>query len=263
MKTRALLLLTFFLAVGALASFGAPAATASPDLQLTNFPTPTPGADGRILYQVQSGDTLWRISAVSGVSLDQLRILNNLGADDVLVEGQIILLGVGGPEVEPTQEVIVTPLEDLQPTATPLSNTGNICVLLFDDTNGDSLRQETELSIPGGAISVTERLGNFTETRNTEIGDVEVCFEGIPAGEYNITTAIPDGYNPTTELSATIQLNAGNSKSLRMGAQISSGGIADVLPVEEGGRSPLLGILGLGLLLAGGGVGFMAIQRMR
>jgi hypothetical protein len=192
-----------------------------------------------------------------------LRILNNLGADDVLVEGQIILLGVGGPEVEPTQEVIVTPLEDLQPTATSLSNTGNICVLLFDDANGDSLRQETELSIPGGAISVTERLGNFTETRNTEIGDVEVCFEGIPAGEYNITTAIPDGYNPTTELSATIQLNAGNSKSLRMGAQISSGGIADVLPVEEGGRSPLLGILGLGLLLAGGGMGFMAIQRMR
>jgi hypothetical protein len=48
-----------------------------------------------------------------------------------------------------------------------------------------------------------------------------------------------------------------------MGAQISSGGIADVLPVEEGGRSPLLGILGLGLLLAGGGMGFMAIQRMR
>ena len=44
--------------------------SAAPALQLTPFPTPTPGTDGRIIYQVQDNDTLWRISAVSGVSLD-------------------------------------------------------------------------------------------------------------------------------------------------------------------------------------------------
>ena len=54
--------------------FSAQAPTlAAPNLQLTDFPTPTPGQDGRILYIVQDFDTLWRISAVSGVTLDELR----------------------------------------------------------------------------------------------------------------------------------------------------------------------------------------------
>jgi hypothetical protein len=266
MKNRALILVAFPLLIAlfaARAALGGPAASAAPAVQLTDFPTPTPGADGRILYVVQSGDTLWRIAAVSGVPLEELRLLNNMGVDDVLVAGQTILLGIGGPAVTPTQEIIVTPLENLTPSPTPSLNTGNICVLLFLDANGDSLRQEEELSIEGGAVSVTERLGNFSETRNTELGDVEVCFEAIPAGEYNVTVAIPDGYNPTTQLSATVQLDPGVIKNLRMGAQVSAGGVADILPVQEGGRSPLLGILGLALVLAGGGVGFIAVQRMR
>ena len=54
-------------------------------------------------YVVQPGDTLWRISAVSGISLDELRRLNNLTAEDVIREGQTLLLGFGGPSGLPTQ----------------------------------------------------------------------------------------------------------------------------------------------------------------
>ena len=62
-------------------SFTIPA-LAAPKAQQTVFPTPTPGPDGRIIYIVQPGDTLWRVSAITGVPLDELRGLNNLGADE-------------------------------------------------------------------------------------------------------------------------------------------------------------------------------------
>ena len=89
--------------VSALIIFGlSGTVSAAPALQLTPFPTPTPGPDGRILYIVKVGDTLLRISLISGVSLDELRGLNNLTGDNIF-EGQELLLGLGGPsQVTPT-----------------------------------------------------------------------------------------------------------------------------------------------------------------
>ena len=65
-------------------------------LQLTPFPTPTADAEGKIYYIVQEGDTLWRISAITGVSVDQLRAYNKLGLDTPIVPGQKLLIGLGG-----------------------------------------------------------------------------------------------------------------------------------------------------------------------
>lgn len=106
MKTKFLLLILIlcgFLTLSGISTLFNTPASAAPALQLTDFPTPTAGPDGRIIYIVQAGDTLWRISAISGVSLDELRILNNLSADDVIGEGQQILLGFGN-RTEPTQD---------------------------------------------------------------------------------------------------------------------------------------------------------------
>src|SRR4030042_5078312 len=73
---------------------------AAPLAQLTVFPTPTPGADGRIIYIVQQGDTLWRISAITGVTIDEIRRLNNLTGDTV-TPGQKLLIGMAGPAEQP------------------------------------------------------------------------------------------------------------------------------------------------------------------
>ena len=82
---------------------------AAPDPQLTNFPTPTPGTDGRIIYIVQEGDTLWRIAAISGSDVADLRDLNNLDADDIVFPGQQLFLGLGGPAVQqPTSQPAAT-----------------------------------------------------------------------------------------------------------------------------------------------------------
>ncbi len=72
---------------------------AAPQAQLTVFPTPTPGPDGKIIYIVQPNDTLWRISAITGVKIETIRDLNNLGVNDTIMPGDKLLIGFAGPVV--------------------------------------------------------------------------------------------------------------------------------------------------------------------
>lgn len=239
---------------------------AAPLAQLTPFPTPTPGPDGRIVYIVKTGDSLWRISAVAGIPMDELRALNNLGTNDVIKPGQELLLGLGGPaSAPPTFGPPPSPTSEL-PTPTPGTGTGTLCVLLFNDVNGDSIRQEEEVSQPGGAISITDRFGNISLTKETPSGGIseelfpepeEIGFtcEELEKGEYNVTVAIPDGYNATTGLSYVVFLNPGDEILLNFGAQPNIETIANApIPIGEG-RSPVLGILGGLLIVLSVGVG--------
>lgn len=226
-------------------------ASAAPHMQLTPFPTPTPGPDGRILYIVQPGDTLWRVSAITGVSLDELRALNNLGTEQVIVEGQTLLLGLAGPaETVPTLGPIPTD-EPLLPTPTPQPGSGTLCVLVFLDSNGDSVRQEDEQSIPGGQVSVSDRSGIITLTETTTTGSEPHCFTELPEGDYNISVAVPEGYNPTTVMNYALTVDAGAETYIDFGAQPNSQALSEAPTPQGSGQSPLMGILG-GLLLAGG-----------
>jgi hypothetical protein len=236
---------------------------AAPPRQMTPFPTPTPGPDGRILYVVQPGDTLLRISLISGVSIDELRGLNNL-LNDNIIAGQSLLLGLGGPsEVTPTAGPSPTPTPIL-PTPSPQPGFGELCILLYNDRNGDAMRQEDEPSVPEGAISVNDRSGSVSFTTPTEPGDAHQCFAELAEGEYSISVGVPDGYNPTTLTSFLVNLRSGDTTYLDFGAQVSSKANAQTPVAEEpGGRSPLLGILGGLVLLAGIGLAVFAGRLMR
>ncbi len=225
-------------------------AQAAPPAQVPIY-TPTPGPDGRIVYIVQPNDTLLRISLISGVPVDQLRALNNL-TSDTIYEGQRLLLGLAGPA-----EVVVTPgptptATPVLPTPSPSPGSGNLCILLFEDRNGDSIRQTEETSIAGGAISINDRLGTTSETVETTANSEHYCFEKLPEGEYSVSVAIPVGFNPTTETSIVLPLKAGDETYIDFGAQVNSQTQEDatLLPEPEK-RTPLLGIIG-GLFLLGG-----------
>jgi LysM repeat protein len=71
----------------------APTATAVPAMPVTGLPSPTPGADGVIIYEVVSGDTLSGIAVQFDLTLDELYALNNLTSDSLLTIGQPIILG--------------------------------------------------------------------------------------------------------------------------------------------------------------------------
>jgi len=239
---------------------------AAPAYQLTDFPTPTPGPDGRILYVVQADDTLWRISAVTGISLDELRQLNNLDVDAVIRPGQTLLLGLASPfqaTPEPGATQVVPQQPQVTPSPTPLLDTSAICALLYLDVNGNAIREETEIALADGEVSVTERLGAYSDKRTTSFQDEPVCFEQIPPGEYIITMALPGGMNRTTNLSVTVVLAPGDTTYLNFGAQPAGAFPTVVGPGSEAasgnsGSVPLIAIAGIFLLLGGVGLGLWA-----
>ena len=248
--------LTLVLVVGILFASGpgsgwSKSVLAAPNEQIPIY-TPTPGPDGRIVWVVKANDTLLSISIISGLSVEEIKALNNLTSDTIF-EGQQIVLGLGGPE-EATSTPGPTPTATPPlPTPTPKPGFGNICIILFNDLNGDSIRQEVEASIPDGAISLSEKAGAVSETTPTGVGLDPQCFEDLPEGFYTISIAVPDGYNATTETSYELELNPGDETYINFGAQATAETLAEsqVVPAPEGGRSPLLGIVG-GLFLAAG-----------
>lgn len=237
-------------------------ALAAPPAQGEQFATPTPGPDGRIIYIVKAGETCISISLLTGVPVDYIRATNRLDENCTLREGQELVIGVGGPPgATPTVGPAPTPTPG-EPTPTPVSGTAQVCVLLYADVNGDGLRQETELGIAGGAVSVTSANGTYSQSKPTvadldpDTGEpVRTCFTDMPPGRYTISAAVPDSFNPTTVLTYTLEVSAGDTSYVGFGAQLQ--GQTETSPEPQGG-SPLLGIIGVLLLLIGIGVALYA-----
>lgn len=247
-------------------SFSAQAAT-SP--QIGQFETPTAGPDGRIIYTVREGDSCQRISLLHNIDINQLRSLNPELDDDCTVRlGQKLMIGIGGPAAGATNTPGPSPTPtEILPTPTPFNGTTEICVLLFNDINGNALREELELGLAGGAISVTNALGGYSKTKDSlseidpeTLEPASVCFNDLPEGEYTVSAAIPDGYNPTFNLSYSLEVNAGDRASIAFGAQSQEFTLEDPTEEGNGNTSAILGILGAFLLLGGAGLGWYALR---
>ena len=110
--------------------------------------------------------------------------------------------------------------------------------------------------------------GSYSEQQNTtaaidpDTGEpVRACFEDVPGGEYNISVAPPDNFNPTMLMSYNLTIKAGDRASIDFGAQSKT--ITANQTAEEqrgGGRSSAVGIFGLLLLLGGAGLGYYAYR---
>jgi len=238
---------------------------AAPSAQ--QFQTPTPGTDGRILYVVQAGDNCFRVAAINSITIEQLRQLNSkLDENCTLIAGQELLIGIVAVGGTPTAGPAPTAGP---PTAspTPVSGTTEVCVLLFNDENGDALRQETEIAVAGGAVSLTENNGEYSASLDTTINPDPtayqgICFTDIPEGNYNITVAIPDNYNPTMELNYSLDVNAGDIAFVDFGVQSKDVVVDPAANPNDAANtkstSPLLGIFGVLFLLGGAGLGYYA-----
>ncbi len=236
-------------------------ALASNNQPQATYQTPTPDQNGRILFEVQPGQTCLGISLLTGVPLATLRELNNLQGDCVLQPGQKLLLGQGGPsQTSTTPGPSPTPTA-LLPTPTLPKGTGEVCIALYADINGNAMREDNEGLIAGGEVSLTDRTGAFSKTVTTTSGTDPVCIQSVPEGDYNVSVAIPQGYNPTTAMNYALKVQAGDQSTLDFGAQASAA--AQPVSPSEGGRSPIMGILGGILLLAGVALGLYVRQMRR
>ncbi len=265
MKTRLPLFLCLIVSILFFAGVLLPLQDASAASRAQGFVTATPGSDGRILYTVVPGDTCLQVALLHGITVDELRQLNgHLDQDCTLSVGQQLVVGIVSNE--PTAGPAPT-LPPPTPTATPVSGTTEVCVLLFNDVNGDSMRQETEFGIDGGAVSLTNLNGSYSKTENTtaavdpDTGEpVRSCFVDVPSGEYNISMAVPDNYNPTMALSYTLNVKAGDRADISFGAQSKTLTLNEPSEPRKGGTSSLLGIFGFLLLVGGAGLGYYAYR---
>jgi murein DD-endopeptidase MepM/ murein hydrolase activator NlpD len=263
MKTRLLFIPFFIFILLLFLGISLPAA-AAPSQQ--GFVTNTPQPDGRILYIVQQDDTCSLVALKHGIGVAQLRQFNTrLDENCTLTIGQQLVVGLvvlNQPTAGPGPTL-------LPPTATttPVSGTTEVCVLLFDDANGDALRQATELGVDGGAVSLTNLNGSYSKTQNTTSAldpdtaePTRACFEDVPAGQYNVSVAVPDNYNPTMLLTYNLTIKAGDRASIDFGAQSKAETASQPAPEQGGGKSSLLGVFGLLLLLGGAGLGYYAYR---
>lgn len=224
--------------------------------------TPTPDALGRVIYVVQQGDTCIGIALKNSMPLGDLRLLNDLSGDNCVVyPGQELLLAVIDEPTPMPEQATPTPLF---PTPTPFEGFAEICVQLYHDVNGNGRRDTDEGLLAGGAVSITEPLRGESLTGNTEQGQA-LCFSELLAGEYNLSVAVPEGYNNTTANTARVSMNAGDTTIVNFGAQQAAETLfqEDNQQASSGGNS-LLALAGGVMLLAGGGLGiYMTVTAKR
>jgi len=249
------------LLLAGLVILGLPGQVLAGSLSQSVYQTPTALPDGRVLYIVQPGDTCLRVSLLTGVTLDQIIKLNNLDVNCTINAGDKLLIGQA-VSVAPTATAGPSPTSGpVTPTATPFHGNGEVCVAVYEDVNGDATRQDSEVIIPDAAVSLTDRLGTISKTATTTTTTDPLCFSEIPEGDYNISVAVPEGYNPTTVMNYALTVNAGDQALLDFGAQVSAQAVP--LPPAEGGHSPLLGLIGGVLLIVGAGLGVYVFLHMR
>jgi hypothetical protein len=250
-----------------LALFARPV-SADPQPQVV-YQTPTAYADGRVIYIVQPNDTCLRIELLTGVKVEQLRTLNKLDQNCTLSVGKelILVIVTAMPTHTPNPDVTPTPL---LPTPTPIKGNGEICVQLYNDTNGNAFHEDSEGLIRGGAVSISDRRGQTSETGLTTTDPVNLFCREVPEGEYSITMAVPDGYNATNETTVLVPVQAGDQVYVDFGAQISSVAQENQAPAVEvpgapsgGGSNLLLAILGGLFLLLGVGLGVYVLFMRR
>jgi LysM repeat protein len=252
-----------------------PAPTNPPPL-LTPFTLPTPGPDGNIVYIVQPNDTLWRIAALAGLTVEQLKAMNGLTSDIVSI-GQRLIIGQAtqaAPTLAP--QPTIDPNAATAPpagaaTATPAqvaAGAGTVCALLYEDTNGNGRRDDGEGLLTGGQLMVVETSTGQPVQAHTTTGAEEKphCFENLPAGQYTVSAASPTGYNSTRANSTTLDVTAGSLSNMEFGAQRGSGGASENPAATTGDnprlRTALFGAAGIMfLLLAAGVAGFLILRR--
>lgn len=269
------LIIVFFLSFTLLGQFAAPSRFAS--AQDAPFNTATPDANGYIYHTVRENEYCYTIAELYNTSVERIISLNNLDLDCTIFVGRTLLVAiVTATAVPPTAEPVpaqpTIPPQEAQPTQPPadfvpeptaMLDTGKVCIILFHDVDGNGMRTDGENFLYGGEVSINDRTGTVSRVSTTVAGDPDttkpMCFEQLPPGEYNISIAVPDGFNNTTATNHAITVVSGETITIDFGAQEATPEDMN-MQGEARALSPLLFILGGVILLSGLGLLFYMVR---
>ena len=69
--------------------------------------TSTPKEDGRVVHEVQVGQSLWGIADIYGPTVQEIRSLNFMSVDDLVYPGELLLIRMVATEVASTPTLVV------------------------------------------------------------------------------------------------------------------------------------------------------------
>jgi hypothetical protein len=258
-KTKFLLFL--FLIFASLA-FLALKQTTQPVFAQATVPTNTPDSLGKIYYKVLPGENCTIVTQKTGTNLQDIISFNGLRTDCPLFEGQNLIIAMVNPVISTATKAPTATVDPalITPGPTPSGGAAKVCVVLFNDLDGNGFRKEGETYLFGGVVGLNDSIGKVSLTGKTVAGDPAVtqpfCFLDVPEGTYNLTMAIPDDFNPTTAMSYPISVKVGELATIDFGAQEKAPQPITGPLAPEGQKSPILGIVGALLLIAGLGLGY-------
>jgi hypothetical protein len=228
----------------------APGATAAPGAKPTKVPsgnwgatagsivTVTPGPDGSIVHTVGPGQTCIGIATAYDVDYDTFLKLNNLTNATCRFISVGLKLTIkpagaggggdtgGGSGKKPTKTPAGPSTEAATAEATSqvadVPQTGTVCVLGYEDKNGNGLREPTETNLAGMTFTVNGSNGQPVANYTTDGSPEPHCFAQLPAGSYTIKWE-GEGLSPSAGQPQTwpVTVTAGSSASHTFGALTS------------------------------------------
>ena len=104
----------------------------------------TPQADGSIVHQVQSGQSLWSIAIKYGVKIDAIRSLNHIAPDEMIYIGQkLVIQSTGQATAMPILQTATPSLSDFLPPQAQVQHT------LTSYVTGEISRQSARIDPSG------------------------------------------------------------------------------------------------------------------
>jgi len=70
--------------------------------------TSTPNADGKIVHEVQVGQSLWGIADIYGTTVQEIRSLNNMSVDELVYPGELLFIRAVSTEIPSTPTLMAT-----------------------------------------------------------------------------------------------------------------------------------------------------------
>jgi YVTN family beta-propeller protein len=162
-----------------------------------------------------------------GIALDPVanRIyVGNVNSNSVT----IIQDGSPTPTATPTATATATP------TYTPTPTTGQICVKVFNDVNGDGQQNPDEGLVAGAAITVTDPNGVVLTSYTTDGEHEPYCFDRrFDPGTYAVVEKDPPGYESTTLNQAFVYVLSNIAITVSFGDRIPPPCAADIYEVDD------------------------------
>ncbi len=254
----------------------------SPPAQPTPVPAQstraTPDPTGRIVHTVQVGDSISYLAWLYGVTIDDIKRLNNLNSNVIVLGTRLVIKEGSAPTATlseeqgtPSAEVTESPAEATSvPAEAPAPETpGSICVMSYDDKNSNGLRDSQETLLAGITFALndgSQMVGLYTTDGTSE----PYCFTELAPGQY-VVSWTADSYVPTNEQTWSVELMSGSILIREFGVKSAAGAEeASKPPTQTGGGMPtwataLVGALGVVFFLSAVGAAgyFFLIRRAR